>query len=323
MQLSTTRLSRFGTVSNSNMWVHRLPRRAPGCVRLLNRGPYTKTLDPLQCRFEQSGWTHLRAGAELSGYVLLHDISKRSDGTLWLVEEAGRQGPVMVGRLLPADDHSEAARWRVIGEAKVRSEIAGRSCSRVIDCRRTEGGDVFLVTELVTGTSVSDYVEHGLTNAGEFLQLLCDICDVFDGLHRQGCAGIVCDTDDLVLRAERASDTKRVCLVDFRLEVCPGAQQQKMWDAVERDLRRIGVLIAELAGDSRQQRSWKPSSADGLTDTTTISREQPNNGLLFRRQRTSLRTELLRIADACERGRFECVTEVRQELLQCLKDLDD
>ena len=165
---------------------------------------------------------------EFSGQILFGDyevaeiIGEGGMGAVFRARQISTKREVAVKvlhRHLAADEQSVR---RFENEAKVIGRLRHPNTIRLIDCKRTDGGDLCLVTELLHGAPLSGLLEgRGKVPLDRALSIVCEICRSLAEAHGLGI--IHRDLKPENVFVEEIGDDDVVRVVDFGIALSSGA----------------------------------------------------------------------------------------------------
>ena len=183
-------------------------------------------------------------GSVVGKYRLVCDVSRKSDGALWLVKDHDVDGPTMVLRLLCGRDLSEFDRWRLQGESQVISRLNNAGCSRLISFGSTDDGLIYRVSEFISGVPIAVFCDDESLSIHDRVSLFIEVCDIVAAVHANGTAGLEFSSVDLI--SQKDGNRSSVKLVDFRIRDAAIEHDADASVAIQADLRSLGLVLLEL-----------------------------------------------------------------------------
>jgi serine/threonine protein kinase len=169
----------------------------------------------------------MRAGEIVGGkYRLTREIGQGSMGSVWAAvhELLGREVAIKFLSRSFEDERTSAARF--VGEAKAAAQVKHRFVVDVFDFGITEGGDSYMVQELLSGEPLSDVFYYGpswpLSEAVRFME------DCLSGLSAVHARGIVHrDLKPENIFVVREGDARFPKLLDFGISKATDAPHSR------------------------------------------------------------------------------------------------
>ncbi len=123
-------------------------------------------------------------GASVPGYSISGVLGEGSGGVVYEGIREGSNHPVAI-KIMRADLGDEASMRRVWRELHMQSELRLTCLPRVLDYGEVEGR-LYIVTELINGRSLEQFVEEKNLNRAARIQLLAEIARAVQQLHDHG-----------------------------------------------------------------------------------------------------------------------------------------
>jgi serine/threonine-protein kinase len=118
-------------------------------------------------------------------YALEAELGEGGMGVVWRARNLDLDAPVAI-KLLRTDESRKVLGSRLLQEARAAARLGHASIVRVFDVGYTEGGDPFLVMELLSGQSLGALLEDGPLEATRVVQILLPIADALSVAHAKG-----------------------------------------------------------------------------------------------------------------------------------------
>lgn len=158
-------------------------------------------------------------GAVLAGkYRLEALLGEGGMAVVWSAYHLELEVPVAI-KLLRGGQGSRLEQ-RLRHEARAAARLAHPAIVRVLDASVTEGGDPFIVMELLTGETLTDLVLRERPNALRIVQLLLPVIDGLAAAHEQGIVHRDIKPDNVFLAIEGGQLQPK--LVDFGIAKLQG-----------------------------------------------------------------------------------------------------
>lgn len=123
-------------------------------------------------------------GDEVGGYRLLSQLGTGGAGTVWRAQDGGGND-VALKLLHPALASSEAARQRLIREARTVNSIGDRGVAAVLDIE-ADASVPFVVSEYVAGPTLASLIARGPLSVGAVAHLAAQLARIIHAVHRAG-----------------------------------------------------------------------------------------------------------------------------------------
>jgi eukaryotic-like serine/threonine-protein kinase len=134
----------------------------------------------------ETGPARLGRGSVLAGkYRLEMLLGEGGMGFVWSAYNVELEAPVAV-KLLRASPNSKRLAERLRFEARATARLVHPSIVRVLDVATTDGGEPFIVMELLTGETLSDALLRGPMSGERAVQLLLPIAEALALAHAHG-----------------------------------------------------------------------------------------------------------------------------------------
>ena len=132
------------------------------------------------------GEDELAPGDQVGVYRLVEEIGRGGMGVVFLAERDDDQYRQKVAiKLLSGAIVGRKLRDRFLRERQFLADLAHPSVAKLLDGGVTEGGDPYLVMELIRGRRIDEYCEEHDLSVEERLGLFLSVCDAVQAAHRK------------------------------------------------------------------------------------------------------------------------------------------
>jgi eukaryotic-like serine/threonine-protein kinase len=118
-------------------------------------------------------------------YRLEHLLGEGGMGAVWCAHHLQLDLPVAI-KLLRADTESVTLSERLKIEARAAAQLVHPAIVRVFDVDTTDGGDPFIVMELLNGENLSDLLDRGRLSGASAVQIMLPIAEALALAHGKG-----------------------------------------------------------------------------------------------------------------------------------------
>jgi serine/threonine-protein kinase len=246
---------------------------------------------------------NLEPGQVLSGTLrLVRKIANGGMGSVWLTEHLLLCKEVAVKFMSPEWSLTPGARERFLREARITGAIDNPHVVRVLDCRLTEGGEPYLVLELLRGENLEQRVQRvGPLSLVDVANLVLQICDALSRAHEAGFVHRDIKPENVFLEAGQVSQPLRVKLLDFGV-----AKPVRSDECIESDR-----LAAGTARYMSPEHMFDPEKTDERSDLFSLAAV----AYFALTQRSPYNAHSLEgFYFAIDAGRFDRPSELRPEL---------
>ncbi|MCL2778423.1 MAG: serine/threonine protein kinase [Polyangiaceae bacterium] len=246
---------------------------------------------------------NLEPGQVLSGTLrLVRKIANGGMGSVWLTEHLLLGKQVAVKFMSPEWALTPGARERFLREARITGAINSPHVVRVLDCRLTEGGEPYLVLELLRGETLEQRVQRlGPLSLGDVANLVSQTCNALSQAHKAGFVHRDIKPENVFLETGQAGQPLSVKLLDFGV-----AKPVRSDECIEGDR-----LAAGTARYMSPEHMFDPEKTDERSDLFSLAAV----AYFALTQRSPYNAHSLEgFYFAIDAGRFDRPTELRPEL---------
>jgi eukaryotic-like serine/threonine-protein kinase len=139
-------------------------------------------------RLAEASWRSgptIGAGDRIGPYRLLRELGRGGMGVVYLAERADRQYDQRVAIKLVSSTSGTVALSRFLRERQFLADLQHPAIARLLDGGVTDGGDPYLVMELVEGRPIDRHCRHVDASVEERLAVFLDVCDAVQYAHRR------------------------------------------------------------------------------------------------------------------------------------------
>ncbi len=160
-----------------------------------------------------------RLEANFDSYELLETIGEGTLGTVYRARQVRLNREVAV-KFIDGDFAGTFSAAEFSDEAEGLASLCHPNIAMVLDAGSTRG-QTFIVTELVDGVILNQFVSMGTPENGEIVGIMTQICDALSFAHENGLLHLDLTPEHVIL-----SDLGWIKLVDFRMSrpFMPGAK---------------------------------------------------------------------------------------------------
>lgn len=151
-----------------------------------------------------------RLETNFDSYEILETIGEGTLGTVYRSRQIRLNREVAV-KFIGGDFAGNFTAEEFSKEAQGHAALCHPNIAMVLDAGATRG-QPFIVTELVSGVDLGEYVDAGAPEDGEIIGIMCQICDAMVFAHEHDMLHL-----DLIPQHVLLSDSGWIKLVDFRL----------------------------------------------------------------------------------------------------------
>lgn len=158
--------------------------------------------------------TSLAQGALVAGkYRLLKQLGEGAMGAVWAARNEHTSGQVALKLIL---GHGPELRLRLLREAQACCQIWHKNVIQIHDVGQTDGGDPFLVMELLSGETLADLLgRKRRLNQREAAVIGRDVARALGAAHEKGIVHRDLKPDNVFLHNQPGEDARVVKVLDF------------------------------------------------------------------------------------------------------------